>query len=155
VAYQYRLTAHLHVSSPLEETFAFFADAANLSRITPPELGFSIATSLPVAMQEGTLIDYSIKLWGVPMRWRTRIAVWEPGRRFVDEQLSGPYDTWVHTHRFAPNPSGGTDIDDEVVYSLPFGVLGRIAAPIVRLPLRRIFGFREREVMRILGARGD
>ena len=151
MAHEYHLSAHLKVASSLEDTFAFFADAGNLARITPPELGFSIATPPPIEMREGTLIDYTIKLWGIPMRWRTRIAVWEPGRRFVDEQLSGPYKKWVHTHRFAANADGGTDIDDDVVYALPFGPAGRLAAPLVRLQLRRIFGFREREVTRLLG----
>jgi ligand-binding SRPBCC domain-containing protein len=151
MAHEYRLTAKAHVRSSLDETFAFFADAGNLARITPPELGFSIATPLPIAMRAGANIDYTIRLWGFPMRWRTRIAVWEPGVRFVDEQLSGPYKKWVHTHRFAASPDGGTDIDDEVVYALPFGAAGRLAAPVVRLQLRRIFRFREREVARLLG----
>jgi ligand-binding SRPBCC domain-containing protein len=154
VAHEYRLTAHLHVPSSLDETFAFFSDARNLARITPPELGFSIATPGPIAMHSGALIDYTIKLWGIPMRWRTRIAVWEPGRRFVDEQLLGPYKKWVHTHRFAASPDGGTDIDDEVVYVLPFGAIGRLAAPLVRLQVKRIFRFRESEVARLLSAGG-
>ena len=142
---------HLHVPTPLDTTFAFFADAANLARITPRELGFSIATRLPIEMRAGTLIDYTIRLWGIPMRWRTRIAVWEPGVQFVDEQLAGPYRTWVHTHRFA-SANGGTDIDDEVVYSLPFGLAGRMVAPLLRLQLARIFRFRTSEVLRLLDA---
>ena len=150
MAHEYHLSARIKVASSLEDTFAFFADAGNLARITPPELGFSVTTPLPIEMREGTLIDYTIKLWGVPMRWRTRIAVWEPGRRFVDEQLSGPYKKWVHTHRFAANADGGTDIDDDIVYALPFGLAGRLTAPLVRLQLRRIFSYRQREVTRLL-----
>ena len=151
MTHEYRLSARLTVPNSLDETFAFFADASNLARITPPELGFSIATPLPIEMREGALIDYTIKLWGFRMRWRTRIAVWEPGRQFVDEQLSGPYKKWVHTHRFAANANGGTDIDDEVVYALPFGLAGRFAAPVVRVQLKRIFRFRETQVARLLG----
>ena len=101
-------------------------------------------------MAAGMRIDYTIRLWGVPMRGRTRIAVWEPGVRFVDEQLSGPYRSWVHTHRFM-RVDGGTDIEDEVVYSLHFGPLGRLVAPLIRLQLARIFRFRDAEVARLLG----
>ncbi|MBA2685047.1 MAG: SRPBCC family protein [Gemmatimonadaceae bacterium] len=146
---EYALRTHIHVPARIDHAFAFFADAANLARITPRELGFAIATPLPIAMAAGTLIDYTIRLWGIPMRWRTRIAVWEPGVHFVDEQLSGPYAKWVHTHRFT-SVNGGTDIDDEVVYALPFGALGRLAAPLIRLQLARIFRYRETEVLRLL-----
>lgn len=146
---EYRLRTHQLVPTPIDTTFAFFADAANLGRITPRELGFTIATPLPIVMAVGTLIDYTIRLWGIPMRWRTRITVWEPGVRFVDEQLSGPYAKWVHTHRFT-SANGGTEIEDEVVYALPFGALGRLAAPLIRMQLARIFRFRDAEVARLL-----
>jgi ligand-binding SRPBCC domain-containing protein len=147
----YRIEDRLELSLPIEEVFPFFAEAANLARITPRELGFQIRTKGPIVMAEGTLIDYTIRLWGLPLTWKTRIAAWNPPTMFVDEQLSGPYKKWVHTHRFRPTPDGkGTIIEDEVVYALPFGPFGTIALPLIRRQLTRIFSFRRREVQRLL-----
>ena len=86
--------------APLDETFAFFADAANLERLTPPWINFRIRTPRPIVMREGAVIDYRIGLYGLPMPWRTRIDVWEPGVRFVDRQVAGPYRWWRHEHLF-------------------------------------------------------
>jgi ligand-binding SRPBCC domain-containing protein len=138
------------VPRPLAEVFAFFAEAENLERITPPELRFSVLTPLPLVMAEGLLIDYRLRLMGIPFGWRTRIARWDPPRSFVDEQLRGPYTEWVHTHSFR-SVDGGTLVSDEVRYRLPLHPLGLLANPFVRLHLERIFGFRRRRMLELLG----
>jgi len=137
---------------PADEVFAFFAAAENLERITPPELRFRIKTPTPITIAADTLIDYELRLFGVPFSWKTRITKWDPPHSFIDEQLSGPYNVWVHTHSFA-TVAGGTHVRDEVRLRLPLYPLGEIAWPVVRLQVKRIFKYRSRQLDLLLPSR--
>lgn len=136
---------------PLEihRVFAFFCDASNLERITPPELHFHITTPQPIQMTEGTRIDYRLRLFGFPFTWRTKISLWNPPLQFVDEQIEGPYRLWVHTHHFSEE-AGMTTIWDEVHYRLPLWPAGEMVHPVARILLRRIFCFRKQAIEEIL-----
>jgi ligand-binding SRPBCC domain-containing protein len=141
------------IERPIAEVFAFYGDAHNLERMTPPWLGFQVATPGPIEMDAGTLLEYRLRLHRMPIRWRTRIEVWEPPHRFVDAQIQGPYSLWEHTHRFKEDGPSATIIEDRVRYSIPFGPLGEIADRLlVRRDLRRIFDYRREAVARELTA---
>jgi ligand-binding SRPBCC domain-containing protein len=132
--------------------FALFADAHNLERITPPWLRFRILTPAPIRMDTGTRIDYRLVLHGLPLRWTAEIREWEPGHRFVDVQVRGPYALWEHTHTFEPAGSG-TALRDVVRYALPLGPLGELANRfLVRRDLERIFDFRQRAALSLLAS---
>ncbi|HEV7869217.1 MAG TPA: SRPBCC family protein [Chthoniobacteraceae bacterium] len=135
----HEFTAEQWLPIPRDELFSFFADAANLEALTPPWLGFSIITPVPIAMRPGALIDYRLRVRGVPLRWRTEITAWEPPVRFVDEQIRGPFRRWIHEHRFEPR-DGGTLAVDRLRYAVPGGAL--INWLIVRHDVARIFAFR-------------
>jgi ligand-binding SRPBCC domain-containing protein len=138
------------VELPVEEAFEFYADPRNLEAITPPWLGFEL-TTVPEAMGAGELIGYRLKLHGVPVRWQTRIEVWEPPTRFVDVQLKGPYSLWEHSHLFEATGEGAVLIADRVRYALPLGALGSLAHRLfVRRDVERIFDYRREAVARHL-----
>jgi len=135
------------VSTPLKTTFAFFSDARNLERITPPFLNFRIITPTPIEMYAGTLIDYRLRLRGFPIRWRTEISVWDPPHGFTDIQLRGPYLKWVHRHDFSAE-NGGTRLTDTIHYRAPGGSL--IDRLIVKPDLKKVFRYRYDRIEQIL-----
>jgi ligand-binding SRPBCC domain-containing protein len=125
---------------PQERVFDFFARAENLELLTPPWLSFRILTPQPIRMGEGALIDYRLRLHGIPLRWRSEITIWEPPHRFVDAQRRGPYRLWVHEHRFT-EVDGGTRVEDRVQYAVLGGTL--IDKLLVAPDVKRIFDFRQ------------
>jgi ligand-binding SRPBCC domain-containing protein len=132
---------------PLDEVFAFFAEARNLEAITPPWLRFEVLTPEPIEMRAGTLISYRLRWRGVPIRWRTEIVAWQPPWGFVDRQLRGPYRLWVHEHRFAADQDG-TSVADRVTYAVPFGTL--VQRLVVGPDVEAIFDYRAERLAEIL-----
>jgi ligand-binding SRPBCC domain-containing protein len=151
----HRLERRQYLERPLDEVFAFFAEARNLERITPEWLRFEVRSPDPIEMSAGTVIDYRLVLHGVPLGWTSQIEVWNPdppAPQFVDRAIRGPFSLWHHRHRFAPAGTG-TIVADEVHYAPPFGWLGELAQPlIVARDLERIFDHRQSAVAAILGA---
>lgn len=138
------LRAEQYIQKPRAEIFPFFADANNLEKITPPSLGFHIVNVSTKQMGKGTLIDYKLKVHGVPMKWKTSIEEWKPDDMFVDNQISGPYKKWHHTHEFK-DLGEGTLMTDTVIYRLPMGKLGEIVGGwLVKTDVNNIFDYRKK-----------
>lgn len=136
----YRLDTELWLRKPRLEVFPFFADAANLQRITPNWLSFEILTPKPIPMHVGAKIDYRLRVRGLPIRWQSEITAWEPPYRFIDEQRRGPYRIWKHEHRFEEK-DGGTLCTDHIQYAVWGGAL--VNRLFVRRDVARIFEFRQ------------
>lgn len=146
---EYALERIQVVPVPLEQAFAFFADANNLERITPPWLRFRIVEA-PDELGVGARLRYRLRLFGIPIRWRTEIVAWNPPRGFVDVQRRGPFLLWEHTHRLTPT-DGGTEIYDHVRYRLFLGPLGALVRRLlVGGWVEGIFEYRAREVPGLL-----
>jgi ligand-binding SRPBCC domain-containing protein len=132
------------VPRPIDEVFEFFSDAHNLEAITPPKLNFHVLTPAPIDLKTGALIDYKLRINGIPIRWITRIDEWNPPYGFVDTQLKGPYKLWRHSHEFI-SENNGTRMIDHVRYKLPFGLLGTLVHALwVKHNVESIFAYREK-----------
>lgn len=146
-------TYHYHskvwLPCALDEVFEFFSNAGNLQELTPPWVQFQILTPLPIAMHAGQLIDYKIRIHGIPIRWRTEITHWEPGVRFVDVQRRGPYRLWEHEHRFQAERDG-TLMTDHVRYAVYGGAL--IHTLFVKRDVERIFAYRSDRMKALFGS---
>lgn len=146
---KYILKKEQFISKPLKEVFSFFEKPENLSEITPKTLSFKILNSTPIKMEKNAFINYRIKILAIPLYWTTKITDYNPPFSFTDEQLKGPYSLWRHTHIFV-ECNGGTLMTDEVLYSIPYGILGEIAQKIyVKRELDNIFSFREKTIKKI------
>lgn len=147
----YKLVHEQLVPRRLAEVFDFFSRAENLEILTPAFLHFKIVSINPQPVQRGTLITYKLRIHGMPLRWTSKIRDWNPPTQFVDVQTRGPYRLWHHTHRFIAE-GDSTRIIDEVIYDLPFGLLGKIAhAVMVRSDVEKIFQYREMKIRELFG----
>jgi ligand-binding SRPBCC domain-containing protein len=145
---EFKFSARQWLPRPRAEIFPFFGEAKNLETLTPPWVKFEVLTPSPVAMHPGALIDYRIKIHGLPIRWRTEIVEWAPPERFIDVQISGPYRLWHHTHTFVEQ-DGGTLCGDEVRYCPRGGAWMNWL--FVRRDVERIFRYREQRLREIFG----
>lgn len=146
-----RFEASQIVPARLEDVFDFFSRAENLQRITPEALRFEILTPLPIDMRVGALIDYRLRLNGLPIEWRTEITAWEPPYRFEDTQLRGPYRVWIHEHRFERH-GDETRMSDRVDYLAPGWFLEPLIERLfVRGRVAAIFAHRARVIEEIFG----
>lgn len=137
------------IARPLPEVFNFFQRPENLEMITPPSLKFKVVTPSPIVMRQGLEISYLVYPLLFPMKWTSVITEYKPPYLFVDQQKAGPYALWNHTHRFAEE-NGGTWVEDEVRYALPFGLIGLLMhALVVRRQLNGIFDFRTKMLSKI------
>lgn len=147
------LSCEQRIKAPLAEVFPFFSTARNLERLTPPFLRFRIRRISSEPLGAGALIDYSLTLHHLPVRWRTRIEHWDPPDQFVDLQIRGPFKLWRHTHTFR---AAGEDtvITDTVQFNLycePLLAMTPLPAWIER-DLRDIFEYRQREILKVFEA---
>ena len=139
----YTLKVHQKLPISINEAWEFFSEPGNLTKITPPHMGFKITSELTDQIYTGQIITYRVK--PIPyliVNWVTEITTCISNRYFIDEQRFGPYKMWHHEHHFDEIDSG-VKMTDIVSYKLPFGIFGQLAHWLfVKRQLINIFEYR-------------
>jgi ligand-binding SRPBCC domain-containing protein len=127
-----------------ERVFAFHALPDALERLTPPWAGSRViehVRSLDVGSRTISEIRVAPFVW---IRSEFEHVACDEPTCFVDEQRRGPFRSWRHQHLMMA-ADGGTMLRDVIDFQPPFGLLGRLLAPLLILPrLRRLFAYRHR-----------
>ena len=135
------------VPANLDVVWDFFSSPSNLSKITPPEMGFLITSPPQPEMYPGMFITYKVSpALGIKLDWVTEITQVKEKKFFIDEQRRGPYSIWHHEHHFK-EVEGGVEMHDILSYHVPFGFIGSIVDLLfVKNKVEEIFSYREKKI---------
>lgn len=137
------------LSGSLDQVFHFFSSEKNLEVLTPEFLNFKVQGMSTPEIQTGTFIDYTLKIHGVPVTWKTEILDWKVNQSFVDIQRKGPYRCWHHTHKFE-ECKGGILMSDTVRWALPLSPLSNfVVDEFVDKDVENIFSYRQKKIMKM------
>jgi hypothetical protein len=129
---------------PVEATelFAWHAREGAFERLTPPWERVEVVERAGDGIREGARMVVRLHVGPVAQRWEARHTKYIEGSLFQDEQVSGPFSRWVHTHRMWPEPPTSV-LEDEVVYAPPLGAAGRaLGGGMIRGRLEPMFAYR-------------
>ena len=138
-----RFTARSVIRTSPEALFAFHELPDAFLRLTAPSERIRVIQVAP-NLEAGSRTIVKIRIAFVRMTFESLHTAFDPPHLFEDQQVRGPFRDWRHRHLVEPHPDGAVLIDD-IDYTPPFGLLGRLIDPIVIKPrLRKVFAFRHR-----------
>ncbi|NEQ28766.1 MAG: SRPBCC family protein, partial [Microcoleus sp. SIO2G3] len=120
-------------------------DVRLLERVAPPFPLVRLKES-NIVCALGTQFTVRVELFGIGIDWQAKITHWDPPVCFVDEQVSGPFRVWEHTHQFMAITSESTRIVDSVRFELNPLVDGTL----IRLGLEAMFKLRMQNLKQTL-----
>lgn len=116
----------VHTPVSVEELFAWHERPGAFQRLSPPWEDMELLVPHE-GIHDGARVTVRMHTGPVPSTWRIEHRDYVANRQFRDVQLEGPFDEWVHTHRFEADGRGSV-LEDHIRYALPLGVVGEMAA---------------------------
>ncbi|HEY0701531.1 MAG TPA: SRPBCC family protein [Candidatus Acidoferrales bacterium] len=146
-------TAISKIDAPASEVFRWHEEPGALERLTPPWEPVEIEQRAP-GIRDGDRAVLKVGIGPFKIRWALEHRDYIAGRQFRDVQISGPFQSWQHTHLFLPESNDTSVLEDRIEYVLPLGLLGAIFGNwFVQRKLKRLFDYRHRITKEALAAR--
>jgi ligand-binding SRPBCC domain-containing protein len=137
------------INEDIEKVWDFYTDIRHLEIITPKKLNLKIINTSNQKIILGQEIIISAKIIIIQRTWHSKITFFQQ-YEYIDEMLEGPFTKWKHLHKFKRINKNKTEIIDEVEFSLPYGVFGKIVSLYVTKILRQLFKHRKDETIKYL-----
>ena len=140
-----RFRHEIRLPFPPADVFAWHGRTGALERLAAPWLTVRVGARRGT-IRDGDELELDVERGPVRFTWLLRHRDFRDGESFTDEQVRGPFQRWVHRHRFVPDGSG-TRVVDEIEWEPPTaGAVEALATPKVERELGRVFEFRERRL---------
>ena len=135
-------TKSISVRRPAGEVFAWHEQPGALERLTPPWEQVEVVARSG-GIQDGGRVTLRSKVGPFWSQWQVEHRGYKERQQFCDVQVSGPFASWEHVHRFEADGTADCTLTDEIRYALPFGALGQLGGAFVREKLERLFTYRQ------------
>ena len=136
------------INCTLQELFDFHTDSSNIKHITPPGTSVELL-DVDNKAYEGKIVNIKATKFFIPMHWKVIIDKYDSPNIIVDVAIKSPFKYWKHQHIFTQRGST-CELKDIIEYELPFGFLGKILDPFVKLDIINMFEYRHQQTKKIL-----
>ena len=141
-----RFVHESEIPFPADKVFGWHTQPGALERLLPPWEDVRVV-SREGGIDSGGIVVIRAKRGPLSAEMKVRHTTFEEGRLFRDEQVSGPMESWVHSHEFEPRGNGSTLLRDRIEWTPPGGAAGKIfARGVIEAELRRFFAFRGKRI---------
>ena len=141
----HQFTMRSEIGAPAADVFAWLSRPGAFERLAPPWEPVRTLERTGKAPEPGSRTVFQVRVGPFWRRWVAEHTSFEPGRMFRDEQISGPFARWVHTHTVEPMGQYSCALQDDIEFAMPLGVLGSaFGAGYVRRRMASGFAYRHR-----------
>ncbi len=134
------------LNAPASDVFQWHENPGAFERYNPPW------DPVEVVERKGTIKPgdktvIRMKMGPLSQEWVAEHTEYEPGRKFRDIMVTGPFAHWDHTHLVEPVADDTSMLEDRIEYAVPLGSFGHFFGnSMVKEKLKSVFSYRHETI---------